>query len=71
MERVEVNSSNVKSIGYSVKDNVLEVEFTNGSVYQYPNVPFKLFIEIKNSTSVGSAFYSKIRKGGFVHRQIS
>lgn len=37
MKRIPVSSTNVASVGY--ENQVLEVEFLNGSVYQYFYVP--------------------------------
>ncbi|OZG75391.1 KTSC domain-containing protein [Hahella sp. CCB-MM4] len=39
MERVQVVSSNIASIGYDPDTETLEIEFLDGSVYQYYNVP--------------------------------
>jgi len=44
MERKNVLSSNIKSIGYYNK--ILEVEFLNGSIYDYYEVPERLFVGI-------------------------
>ena len=38
MERKRVNSSKVRSIGYDEKTQTLEVELSNGQVYQYVKV---------------------------------
>lgn len=35
MEREPVVSSNIASIGYDENNNILEVEFNNGNVYEY------------------------------------
>jgi len=39
MLRMSVSSSNISSVGYDPKTQTLEVEFHNGGVYQYFNVP--------------------------------
>lgn len=39
MLRDPVSSSNIASIGYDPGSETLEIEFTNGSIYQYFNVP--------------------------------
>lgn len=39
MNRQPVSSSNIASIGYDAALQILEVEFLNGSVYHYLNVP--------------------------------
>ncbi len=38
MERKRVSSSKVRSIGYDERQQLLEVEFTNGQVWQYARV---------------------------------
>ena len=45
MDRKQVNSSNIQSIGYDVQSAILEVEFTSGDVYQYFNL---LYIDYAN-----------------------
>ena len=39
MKRIEVESSNIKSIWYDNINFTLEIEFNDNSVYQYLNVP--------------------------------
>jgi hypothetical protein len=39
MERDPVTSSSLASVGYDARYGMLEVEFNNGEVYQYGNVP--------------------------------
>lgn len=39
-------SSNIGSIGYELETMTLEVEFSNGSVYQYYDVPEAVFQEL-------------------------
>ena len=39
MIRDLVASSNIASIGYDPDSETLEIEFTNGSIYQYFNIP--------------------------------
>lgn len=61
MERVVVQSSNLKSIGW--EDDVLEVEFVKGGLYRYTNVPEEIFKAIVNAPSKGKAFHRYIRSG--------
>ena len=51
MQRQPVTSSNVRSIGYA--DGTLEVEFLDGSVYQYMGVSERNAKEAMTSPSVG------------------
>lgn len=61
MDRVPVSSSNLASVGYDPTSLTLEVEFQNGSIYQYFGVPAHVFQELLNASSKGSYFYQAIR----------
>ena len=60
MEREQVSSSNVKSIGYNINTSILEVEFKNGRVYQYFNVPINVYNAFINASSIGKYLNSNI-----------
>ncbi len=47
MERYSVASSNIASIGYDEPSQTLEVEFLNGSIYQYYNVPMNIHDQLE------------------------
>ena len=51
--RIRVKSSNVHSIGYDNEKEILQVEFLNGSVYEYYEVPEIIFNEFMAATSKG------------------
>ncbi|TAN53215.1 MAG: KTSC domain-containing protein [Betaproteobacteria bacterium] len=54
MQRKRVNSSKVRSIGYDEKTQTLEVELTNGQLWQYPKVypeVYRRFMAAPNPTS--------------------
>lgn len=53
MIRDPVTSSNIASIGYDAGNETLEVEFTNGSIYQYFNVPSGMFEQLTQAPSKG------------------
>lgn len=53
MERRPVSSSTIGSIGYDPNSQVLEVEFKNGNVYQYFDVPEQVFDEFCIAPSPG------------------
>ena len=61
MERKRVSSSNIRSIGYNAQDEILEVEFVNGGIYQYFGVPQKLHERFMAASSKGKFFSSHIR----------
>ncbi len=62
MYRQSVSSSRIRSIGWD--NNVMEVEFHNGAVYQYFNVTASEYSAFLASPSLGSAL-SRLDK---VHR---
>lgn len=62
IERKEVQSSNIKSVGYNADSKKLEVEFTNGSIYQYFSVPDEVYEEFSKSASMGAYHSSEIAK---------
>ncbi|GBF82008.1 lysine--tRNA ligase [Aphanothece sacrum] len=59
-------SAAVKSFDYDAEKKVLRVEFTNGSIYQYHDVPKLVYQELEKSPSKGQYFNAQIRdKFGF------
>jgi hypothetical protein len=63
MNRTEVQSSNIKSIGF--EDGTLEIEFLNGTVYQYFDVPQNVFDELMAATSSHGTYLSQNIKGRY------
>ena len=61
MIRDAVSSSNIVSIGYDANSETLEVEFKNGSIYQYFNVPLNLNEQLIASPSKGQFLNLYIR----------
>lgn len=61
MRRVSVSSSNVAEIGYDVGSRVLEIMFMNGGVYQYFEVPERIYNELMSSSSIGSYIHGNIK----------
>tara|TARA_R110002020_G_scaffold26270_23_gene84906 strand:+ start:869 stop:1084 length:216 start_codon:yes stop_codon:yes gene_type:complete len=64
VERVNVESSLIKSIGYQEETSVLEVEFNNGSVYLYAGVPEDIYDQILEADSAGKAFNNLVKTNG-------
>lgn len=62
MERTNVRSSNLKSIGYDEETETLEIEFKGGSVYQYTNVPKGIHASLMNASSHGKYVHRFIRE---------
>ncbi len=61
MIRDPVSSSNVAPIGYDPANETLEIEFTNGSIYQYFNVPSELYEQLMAAPSKGQFLNTYIR----------
>jgi KTSC domain len=59
--RTAVVSSNLKSVGYDSDSKTLEIEFKNGSVYRYFEVPPATNSALMKSDSKGKFFHSTIR----------
>ena len=61
MRRRRVESTTVRSIGYQGKSRILEIEFQSGVVYQYVDVPARVYEEFWQAESKGKYFNSEIR----------
>lgn len=69
MERLPVQSSNLRSIGYDQGDKILEVEFHGGRLYQYFDVPPEIYINLMASPSKGK-YHAYFVKNRFYYKQI-
>lgn len=56
MDRQEVKSSQIKSIGHDQTTNKMEIEFAGGAIYQYSNVDKEEFDTFLNAESIGKHF---------------
>jgi hypothetical protein len=61
MDRTAVSSSNVASIGYDAENTTLEIEFNNGSIYQYFDVPENVFDGLRSADSIGAYLAANIK----------
>lgn len=55
-----VSSSNLYAVGYNGVLKVLTIQFRDGSVYEYYNVPEMIYLALMNASS----------KGAYAHRYI-
>ncbi len=62
MERVPVQSSNLRAIGYDSATEILEVEFLDDAVYEYKNVPQVIYEQLMSAPSHGSYFSREISR---------
>lgn len=70
MDRKYVSSSNIASIGYDSMNKVLEVEFLNGSIYQYYDVPEALYEGLMAADSKGKFLNEYIKRGGYSYARV-
>ena len=61
MIRTKVESSNIASVGYDQLDGILEIEFNSGAIYQYENVPMRVYEVMMKADSVGKYFNAHIK----------
>lgn len=62
MERKRVSASTIRSVGYDPRGQILEVEFSNGSIVQYSGVSPEVHRRFMNDPSPGSFFQDKIEE---------
>jgi hypothetical protein len=73
MDRNPVTSTSIASVGFDPKRHVLEIEFKNGSIYQYNLISEKVYGKLMASDAKATYFNNNIRnvyptvrmKGGF------
>lgn len=70
IEHIPVSSSNIKSIGYSESESILEVSFLNGSIYRYFDIPVYLYDGIMNADSHGKFLNAYIKTAGYAYEKI-
>ena len=69
MERKRLNASNIRSAGYDSAQQLLEIEFTSGSVVQYSGVSPEVYRRFANAPSPGSFYQDQIEEN-FPSRRI-
>lgn len=65
MYRTPVKSSDLRSVGYDKDQWLLEIEFHDGRVYQYSNVPSLVYEELMSAPSHGIYFSRHIKKAPY------
>jgi ATP-dependent DNA helicase RecG len=65
MHRIPVSSEGITQVGYHQDTDTygtLELKFASGSVYQFFNVPTKMYDEFIHATSMEEYYVAKIGK---------
>jgi len=60
VERKRVSASTLRSVGYDAGQQVLEIEFSGGSIVQYTGVSPEVHRRFMSSPSPGSFFQDQI-----------
>ncbi len=60
--RQPVESTAIAKIGYSKRRHILEIEFVNGAVYRYLDVPVTVYRDLMSSESKARFYDSNIRR---------
>lgn len=63
--RIPVQSSLLTSVGYDPEAQELSVEFKNGKVYTYLDVPPHVHERLTKADSIGKAFATHVRNAGY------
>lgn len=71
MKRTNVESSNLKSVGYDEENEILEIEFKHGGIYQYYDVSKDVYDGLMSADSHGKYFDRNVKKAGYRYRKIS
>jgi len=61
VQRVPVQSTNIKEVGHDPKSLTLEIEFQDGNLYQYFDVPQAVRAEFMQAASLGKFFSMQIK----------
>ena len=61
MNRTPVSSSHLTSVGYDQNTLTLEIEFKDGSVYQYFDVPEMVHQQLMQADSKGTFLQANIK----------
>ena len=61
MNRDPVQSSNLKSVGYDSEAKILEIEFHDGGIYQYLDVPADIHQGLISAPSKGKYHHAFIK----------
>jgi hypothetical protein len=69
MEREDVTSTSIRSIGYDPINKKMQVEFVKGAVYTYSDVSEDVYTALLTSASIGGALAKLIKGGGFPYER--
>jgi hypothetical protein len=62
MERKKVSSSQIRSIGYEAGSQTLEVEMSDGTIWQYGKVPSEVYRRLLAAPTIASYYRDNIEE---------
>lgn len=62
MIEILIESSNLKSAKFNTEDKSLLIEFNNGSIYEYDEVPWEIFTKFRMAKSQGKFFNANMSR---------
>ena len=62
MDMVPVSSRNLSAVGYEPSSAILRIQFNNGKLYEYYDVPQYIYDELVAAESKGSYAHKNIYK---------
>lgn len=70
--RHSVTSSRIRAIGYDPDKRILEIAFHNGEIYQYLDVPERIYKKYISDAVVSKGrFFDGVIKGKFLCRRLA
>lgn len=61
MRMISVSSNRLEAVGYDERLKLLHIQFVDGSLYEYYEVPKNVYIELINASSAGKYFHKYIK----------
>ena len=62
MERKKVSSSQIRSVGYEPGAQTLEVEMSDGTIWQYSKVPSEVYRRLMAAPTIASYYRDNIEE---------
>lgn len=69
MQTKTIDSTSVAEVGYEQEENLLRVQFQNGSTYDYFDVPADVYEGILRAPSAGRFFNENV-SGEFAYQRV-
>ncbi|MGL5550599.1 MAG: KTSC domain-containing protein [Culicoidibacterales bacterium] len=70
MELIQVNSTNLKAVGYDQESKVMVVQFQNQSVYHYYQIPHEVHRGLLQAESKGRYLNIHVKKQGYRYERV-